>query len=73
MLDGQEQSTLSGLHPWDVSLGEAVIAAEDYGSGKAIGARFRESKGQTLLEVTVVKGTSLTKLAVDATDGHVVS
>lgn len=73
MLDRREQSTLSKLRPWDVSLGEAVTAAEDYGSAKAISVRLMERNGETVFEVTIVRNASLIRLAVDATDGHVIS
>jgi uncharacterized membrane protein YkoI len=73
MLDQENQSKLSGLHPWYASLGEAVTAAEDYSHGKAISARLTERKGHSIFEVMTVKDASVINVAVDAADGHVVS
>ena len=72
-LDPQDRKGLAGLHAWDVSLGEAATAAEDYGGGKAIGVHLTERNGESIFEVTLVKNMSPINVAVDAINGYVIS
>jgi uncharacterized membrane protein YkoI len=57
-LDQRARLMLAGLHEWDASLGEAVVAAKDSRGGKAIGAHLMERGGGASFEVTLVKGAS---------------
>jgi uncharacterized membrane protein YkoI len=72
-LDQKDQSDLAGLHQWDVSLAEAVVAAKYSGSGTPISAGLKERGGKVFFEVTVAKNGSATNIFVDAQHGHVVS
>jgi uncharacterized membrane protein YkoI len=72
-LDQRARLMLAGLHEWDASLGEAVVAAKDSRGGKPIGAHLMERGGRVSFEVTLVKGASTMNVVVDASDGHVAS
>jgi uncharacterized membrane protein YkoI len=56
-----------------ISLAQAVSVAEGHVGGKAARAEYERSKGQWVFDVEVVKGTTVTDVAVDANSGNILS
>ena len=56
----------------EISLVQAVSAAEQHVGGKASRAEYERHKGQGVFDVEVVKGASVTDVKVDAANGKVI-
>ena len=56
-----------------ISLVQAIAAAEEYVGGIASRAEYEQEKGQGVFEVEVVKGTSVMDVVVNGRNGKVIS
>lgn len=64
---------VSGLAQAQITLAQAITAAEQHAGGQAAKAELERHKGRMAFEVEVVKGGAVSNVVVDATDGKVVA
>jgi len=69
----EERDETAGVLSARISLTQAIAAAEQHTGGKASRAEIERHDGKWLYEVEVVSGGKTAEVAVDATDGKVIS
>jgi uncharacterized membrane protein YkoI len=70
---GRGNDAVSELAQAKITLAQAITAAEQHVGGQATKAELERHKGKTAFEVEVVKGSAVSKVVVDATDGKVLA
>lgn len=64
---------VSDLAQAKITLVQAITAAEQHAGGRATKAELERHQGKTAFEVEVVKGSVVSNVLVDATDGKVLA
>lgn len=72
-LDKEDRVEVKGIQNAQKTLTDAVKAAEQHASGKAIDAALTDTKGKLAYEVEVVKNSAVQKVMVDPSSGKVTS
>ncbi len=67
-LDAEDRSNLADLKRARFDLAEAVVIAETYGGGKAVGAGLSRADGRLIFLVVVVSDGALKEISVDPTE-----
>jgi len=69
----EKENDALGITTSKTSLVEAITTAEKYVGGVASRAEYEQEKGQGVIEVEVVKGTSIMDVVVNAGNGKVIA
>lgn len=70
---GRGNDAVAELAQAQITLAQAISAAEQHAGGQATKAELEGHNGKTAFEVEVVKGSAVANVIVDATDGKVLA